>query len=96
VHQRSAAPSSSNRPGRGINHLLTPGAIDSTAAPGSAIFSWELELDVGGREVRLIEVGPAHTPGDLIVWVPDTKMAIAADILFIGVTPIMWARPLQG
>ena len=25
---------------------------------------------VAGREVRLIEVGPAHTPGDLIVHVP--------------------------
>jgi cyclase len=58
-------------------------------------FSGELELDVGGREVRLIEVGPAHTPGDLIVWVPDAKAAIAADILFIGVTPIMWAGPLE-
>jgi cyclase len=57
-------------------------------------FSGELELSVGGREVRLIEVGPAHTPGDLIVWVPDAKVAIAADILFIGVTPIMWAGPL--
>jgi cyclase len=59
-------------------------------------FSGELRLDVGGREVSLIEVGPAHTPGDLIVWVPDAKVAIAADILFIGVTPIMWAGPLEG
>ena len=59
-------------------------------------FSGQLELEVGGREVRLIEVGPAHTPGDLIVWVPDARIAIAADILFIGVTPIMWAGPLEG
>ena len=56
-------------------------------------FSGELELDAGGRAVRLIEVGPAHTPGDLIAWVPDARIAIAADILFIGVTPIMWAGP---
>jgi glyoxylase-like metal-dependent hydrolase (beta-lactamase superfamily II) len=59
-------------------------------------FSGQLDLDVGGREVRLVEVGPAHTPGDLIVWVPDARIAIAADILFIGVTPIMWAGPLEG
>jgi cyclase len=57
-------------------------------------FSSELALDAGGREVRLIEVGPAHTPGDLIAWVPDARVAIAADILFVGVTPIMWAGPL--
>ena len=46
------------------------------------------------RERSPIQVGPAHTPGDLIVWVPDARVAIAADILFIGVTPIMWAGPL--
>jgi cyclase len=59
-------------------------------------FSGTQGLDIGGREVGLIEVGPAHTPGDLIVWVPDAKIAFAADILFIGVTPIMWAGPLEG
>jgi cyclase len=65
-------------------------------APPTRTFSGELELEVGGREVRLLEVGPAHTPGDLIVWVPDAKVVIAADILFIGVTPIMWAGPVEG
>ena len=59
-------------------------------------FSGELDLDVGGRRVRLIEVGPAHTPGDLIAWLPDAKLALAADILFIGVTPIMWVGPAGG
>jgi cyclase len=64
-------------------------------APPTRTFSGELELDIGSRQVRLIEVGPAHTPGDLIVWIPDARIAIAADILFIGVTPIMWAGPLE-
>jgi cyclase len=58
-------------------------------------FSGELELDVGGRGVRLIEVGPAHTAGDLVAWVPDARVVIAADVLFVGVTPIMWAGPLE-
>ena len=58
-------------------------------------FSGTLEIEVAGREIHLIEVGAAHTPGDLIVWVPDARIAIAADILFIGVTPIMWAGPLE-
>lgn len=59
-------------------------------------FSGELDLDVGGRELRLIEAGLAHTPGDLIVWVPDARIAMAADILFIGVTPIIWAEVRRG
>src|SRR4029079_4146668 len=58
-------------------------------------FVGELELPVGGRNVRLIEVGPAHTPGDLIVHVPDARVCFAADILFSGVPPIMWAGPLE-
>jgi cyclase len=59
-------------------------------------FRGELVLEVGGREVRLIEVGPAHTPGDLVVHVPDARMVFAADILFIGVTPVMWIGPVEG
>ena len=63
--------------------------------PPTRTFSGELELEVGGRRFVLIEVGPAHTPGDLVVWVPDARIAIAADILFVGVTPIMWAGPAE-
>lgn len=58
-------------------------------------FSGTLALEVGGRRVELIEVGPAHTFGDTIVHVPDARVVIAADILFIGATPIMWAGPVD-
>jgi glyoxylase-like metal-dependent hydrolase (beta-lactamase superfamily II) len=59
-------------------------------------FSGRLELEVGGRKVELIEVGPAHTHGDLIVHVPDARVVFAADVAFIGSTPVMWAGPLEG
>jgi glyoxylase-like metal-dependent hydrolase (beta-lactamase superfamily II) len=59
-------------------------------------FSGRLELDVGGRTVELIEVGPAHTQDDLIVHVPDARVVFAADVVFIGSTPVMWAGPLEG
>jgi cyclase len=58
-------------------------------------FSGRLELDAGGRKVELIEVGPAHTHGDLIVHVPDARVVFAADVAFIGSTPVMWAGPLE-
>jgi glyoxylase-like metal-dependent hydrolase (beta-lactamase superfamily II) len=80
-----------------VSEVLAPFAFDDLrlSLPRRS-FSGELELGVGGRGVKLIEVGPAHTPGDLIAWVPDARVAIAADILFIGVTPIMWTGPAQG
>ena len=57
-------------------------------------FDGSLDLDVGGRSVRLREVGPAHTAGDTLVLVPDAGVVYTGDILFIGGTPIAWAGPI--
>jgi glyoxylase-like metal-dependent hydrolase (beta-lactamase superfamily II) len=58
-------------------------------------FDGRLDLEVGGRMIELIEVGPAHTRGDALVVVPDAKVVYTGDILFIGGTPIVWAGPLS-
>lgn len=57
-------------------------------------FEGRLEVKVGNKEVHLIEVGPCHTRGDIIVFVPDPGVVFAADILFIGGTPLMWVGPV--
>lgn len=59
-------------------------------------FDESLSLAVGERAVELLMVGPAHTGGDSIAWVPDVSVCFAADILFIGCTPITWAGPVTG
>ncbi len=56
-------------------------------------FNGSLELSVGHRRVQLLEVGPAHTSGDVIIHVPDAGVVFTGDILFIGGTPIMWQGP---
>ncbi len=58
-------------------------------------FDDRLECEVGGRMVELVEVGPAHTQGDTLVFVPDAKTVFTGDILFIGGTPVVWAGPLD-
>jgi glyoxylase-like metal-dependent hydrolase (beta-lactamase superfamily II) len=58
-------------------------------------FDGRTELDVAGRHVELIEVGPAHTRGDTLVHVPDARTVYTGDILFIDGTPIVWAGPLS-
>lgn len=58
-------------------------------------FDGRLEIEVGGRVVELVEVGPAHTRGDVIVHVPDARTVFAGDVLFVGGTPIVWAGPLS-
>jgi cyclase len=62
--------------------------------PGRS-FTGSLGLEVGGRRVEVVEVGPAHTTGDAIAWVPDARVVFAGDIVFNGVTPIMWAGPVD-
>ena len=62
--------------------------------PPTETFDGELRLRVGGKEVVLIEVGPAHTRGDALVWVPADRVLFTGDILFIGGTPIIWAGPI--
>ena len=61
--------------------------------PPTRTFEGRLDLRVGDRTVELIEVGPCHTQGDVIVHVPDAGVIFAADILFIGGHQIMWAGP---
>ena len=61
----------------------------------SHTFEGRLALDVGGRTVELVEVGPAHTDGDAILHVPDAGAVFTGDILFIGGTPIVWAGPVS-
>jgi len=58
-------------------------------------FEGTLTLEVGGRDVHLIEVGPAHTKGDILVHVPDARTLFCSDIVFWGSTPVMWAGPIE-
>ena len=77
-------------------HIFGPFELTGITATGpDRTFSGEESVDVGGREVRLIQVGPAHTPGDALVHVPDARLLYTGDILFVGGTPIAWAGPID-
>ena len=60
----------------------------------SRTFEDELNVQVGDKEVRLINVGPAHTGGDVLVHVPGERTVFTGDILFIEGHPVMWAGPV--
>jgi cyclase len=65
------------------------------AAHPNRTFSGTLDLAVGERRVSLIEVGPAHTAGDVVVHLPDEGVVFTGDILFHGGHPIVWAGPVS-
>jgi glyoxylase-like metal-dependent hydrolase (beta-lactamase superfamily II) len=60
------------------------------SVPPTSTFSGRKQLEVGGRRVELTEVGPAHTDGDLVVYLPEERIVFAGDILFTGVAPVLW------
>ncbi|GAA3430290.1 MBL fold metallo-hydrolase [Streptosporangium sandarakinum] len=57
-------------------------------------YDGEPTLDIGGREMRVMNLGPAHTGADSVVHLPDTGVLFAGDLLFIGCTPIVWSGPI--
>ncbi|SPM41031.1 2-hydroxyhepta-2,4-diene-1,7-dioate isomerase [Mycobacterium numidiamassiliense] len=57
-------------------------------------FDRDLTIDVGGRRIDLLNLGPAHTAADSVVHVPDAGVLFGGDLLFIGCTPIVWAGPI--
>jgi len=84
------------RVGHWFETMCLPYAFNEvTHTPATQTFSGTIWKDVGGRRFQLIEVGPAHTTGDLMVYVPDARTLFAGDILFIGSTPVMWAGPVE-
>ena len=58
-------------------------------------FTGQTQRQVGDKIVELIEVGPAHTNGDILVHVPSDKVVFTGDILFIEGHPILWAGPVK-
>jgi glyoxylase-like metal-dependent hydrolase (beta-lactamase superfamily II) len=66
-----------------------------TLRPPTTTFDGALTVSVGDRTVELIEVGPAHTGGDVIAHVPAAAAVFTGDIVFHKGTPIMWAGPVE-
>jgi len=65
-------------------------------------FDTEMTIDLGNRIVELKHVGPGHTRGDIIAWVPDCKALFSGDLLEYGATPYCgdaqleeWPQTLQ-
>ncbi len=63
--------------------------------PPTRTFEGRLDLKVGSKDVHLIEVGPAHTRGDVLVWVPQDSTVFTGDIVFMNGHPILWAGPVN-
>ena len=45
-------------------------------------FSDKMRITLGGVDIDLLNLGPAHSPGDIAVWLPQTRLVISGDLAF--------------
>src|SRR5712675_1027835 len=58
---------------------------DAQSIPGltwpTLAFGKEMTLYLGKREVKLMQLGPGHTSGDIVAWVPDARVMFSGDLI---------------
>jgi len=57
-------------------------ADGTVVAMPTETFSDRVVIEMGGVVVEVLHLGPAHSPGDTQVWIPEWSMMIAGDIAF--------------
>jgi len=45
------------------------------------VFQDRLTLHIGGLEVQILHLGPGHTKGDTVVWVPSERVLFSGDLV---------------
>ena len=45
-------------------------------------FTDQLVVDLGSLRVELRNLGPAHSPGDIVAWLPEKQLVITGDVAF--------------
>ncbi len=68
-----------------VKKILEEKAV--TVALPHITFDNELELNLGGETIQLFFCGHAHTPGDIIIYLPKDQILFAGDLLWFGYFP---------
>lgn len=64
----------------------------TVAVSPSRLFDQEQVLRLGGTEIRILHFQGGHTPGDSVVWLPQSKVLFSGDLVYVdrllGVVPV--------
>ncbi len=75
-----------------LSKQLGPAFAGTRIQKPTRTFAARETLTLGGTTIELIYAGGGHTPGDLIVWLPQRRIAFAGDIVYVdrllGVMPM--------
>ncbi len=60
-------------------------------------FKDKLVIELKGRQIELLHLGPSHSPDDVQLWMPKEKLLISGDIAFnIRMLPILEHTDVKG
>ena len=59
----------------------------ATVALPHITFDHELELNLGEETIQLFYYGHAHTPGDIVIYLPKDEILFGGDLLWVGFFP---------
>jgi len=62
---------------------------DTRLVPADRWIDGRTTLALGAMQVVVQPVGPAHTPEDLVVWLPQRRLLFAGDLVFRGRIPFV-------
>lgn len=67
---------------RNFNRMTEGATGASRVVPPTTTIDTRTRRDLGGTEAVFIPSGGAHSPGDLLVWLPERKVLLAGDVLY--------------
>jgi glyoxylase-like metal-dependent hydrolase (beta-lactamase superfamily II) len=68
-----------------LGNLVGPEGLEGTVPVyAEEVFEKTKRFTLGGVTFELRHVGPAHTPGDTLVWLPRERIVFAGDVVFVG------------
>jgi glyoxylase-like metal-dependent hydrolase (beta-lactamase superfamily II) len=67
-----------------LQNFMSEATLKGTEAVyADETFDETTSLQIGGVTLELLHVGPAHTPGDSLVWLPQQHIAFAGDVVYV-------------
>jgi glyoxylase-like metal-dependent hydrolase (beta-lactamase superfamily II) len=66
-------------------------AGDTRVEPANLTFTERYDISLGGVDIQILRLGPAHSPGDIQLWIPQWSLMISGDIAFHERLPPIFA-----
>ena len=69
--------------------VLEAGREKQKVTPANLVFDKKLELKLGKYHLKLIHPGPAHTDGDLYIYIPKWRIIITGGMVYNRIIPFL-------